>query len=152
MLKLIYEIHRSSTPGVYEKSRSSTTNVLCAWTVNDVQHLGQAKAGSPELLHCCLKDMGGKVAANGMLDQEVRSDFKEDVLEHMGSIDIEWRHTENWTVDCMCGAKDDDDERIHEAVPAKFVCTRYLESFDKKLNKDAQANEHAKKVMTSGAC
>lgn len=57
------------------------------------------------------------------------------------------RGIENWTVDCMCGAKDDDGERmlacdvcgvwqhtrcvgidVSDAIPVKFVCSRCINS------------------------
>ncbi|KAI8023758.1 PHD finger protein [Camellia lanceoleosa] len=75
------------------------------------------------------------------------------------------RGTENWTVDCRCGAKDDDGERMlacdtcgiwqhtrcaginyYDAIPAKFVCMRCLNSY-REASKDAQFDEAAKMGM-----
>ncbi|KAA8544539.1 hypothetical protein F0562_022551 [Nyssa sinensis] len=92
MLKLIdQEIHRSFKAATCEKSKPRTTNVLCAWTRNDIERVEQAmvkvllaaandaswvprralkgalcKAASPELLDYCLKHLEGKIATNGL--------------------------------------------------------------------------------------
>ncbi|KAK6246699.1 zinc finger protein [Theobroma cacao] len=89
LLRLITESHRTSMPKTSKMSDSST-NVLCAWTRNDVESLQQAmikvlmaaapgsnwvarrglkgvmsKAASPELLDYCLKHLRGNLATNG---------------------------------------------------------------------------------------
>uniref|UniRef100_A0A5B7BDD2 PHD-type domain-containing protein n=1 Tax=Davidia involucrata TaxID=16924 RepID=A0A5B7BDD2_DAVIN len=93
MVKLIHEIHWSFKAATCEKSKPrTTTNVLCAWTRNDVESVQQAmikvllaaangagwvsrralkgalcKAASPELLDYCLKHLEGKMASNDMV-------------------------------------------------------------------------------------
>ncbi|XP_022718188.1 PHD finger protein At1g33420 isoform X2 [Durio zibethinus] len=91
LLKLITESHKTSMPKTSKMSESST-NVLCAWTRNDVESLQKAmikvlmaaavgfnwvtrralkgvmcKAASSELLDYCLKHLRGKLTANGMV-------------------------------------------------------------------------------------
>ncbi|XP_061359413.1 PHD finger protein At1g33420-like [Gastrolobium bilobum] len=69
------------------------------------------------------------------------------------------RGTEAWKVDCTCGAKDDDGERMLEcetcgvwqhtrcagidnsdAMPSKFVCTRCVKSYREETNKPCKLN------------
>ncbi|EEF42555.1 PHD finger protein At1g33420 [Ricinus communis] len=95
MLRLIHQTNESLLPkATLKKIRSSTSNVLCAWTRNDVECVQQAmirvlvaasgennwvsrhalkgvmcKRASPELLDYCLKYLGGKLAANSMVVQ-----------------------------------------------------------------------------------
>ncbi|XP_050234524.1 PHD finger protein At1g33420-like [Mercurialis annua] len=95
MLTLIHKGNDSSFHKETGKNtRSSTKNILCAWTRNDVECVQQAmlkvlvtasgdnkwvsrhtlkgvmcKKASPELLDYCLKHMGGKLAANSMVVQ-----------------------------------------------------------------------------------
>ncbi|XVF29809.1 hypothetical protein REPUB_Repub16aG0003100 [Reevesia pubescens] len=89
LLRLITESHKASMSKT-SKTLESSTNVLCAWTRNDVESLHQAmikvlmaaaagsnwvtrralkgvmcKAASPELLDYCLKHLRGKLVANG---------------------------------------------------------------------------------------
>ncbi|XWS24679.1 hypothetical protein CRYUN_Cryun27aG0003200 [Craigia yunnanensis] len=89
LLRLITESHKTSMPKT-SKMLESSTNVLCAWTRNDVESLQQAmikvlmaasagsnrvtrralkgvmcKSASLELLDYCLKHLRGKLAANG---------------------------------------------------------------------------------------
>lgn len=89
LLRLVTESHKTSMPKT-SKMPESSTNVLCAWSRNDVESLQQAiirvlmaaaassnwvtrralkgvmcKAASPELLDYCLKHLRGKLAANG---------------------------------------------------------------------------------------
>ncbi|XP_065878712.1 PHD finger protein At1g33420-like isoform X2 [Euphorbia lathyris] len=93
LLRLIQESHDPSVLKAMPKNLS-TSNVLCAWTQNDVESVQQAiiklletvseknhwvsrhdlkgvlhKRASPELLDYCLKYLGGKVAANSMVVQ-----------------------------------------------------------------------------------
>lgn len=106
LLRLITDSHKASLPKASKMSKSST-NVLCAWTRNDVEKLQQGmikvlmaaapgpnwvsrralkgvmcKAGSPELLDYCLKHLRGKLAPNGKV-VEARS--------NLNSSDIEFR-------------------------------------------------------------
>ncbi|KAH1105629.1 hypothetical protein J1N35_009397 [Gossypium stocksii] len=106
LLRLITDSHKASMPKASKMSKSST-NILCAWTRNDVEKLQQGmikvlmaaasgpnwvtrralkgvmcKAGSPELLDYCLKHLRGKLAPNGKV-VEARS--------NLNSSDIEFR-------------------------------------------------------------
>ncbi|THG02271.1 hypothetical protein TEA_012242 [Camellia sinensis var. sinensis] len=229
ILKLIHESHRSTTTKNETRKKpkytTTTTNFLCAWTMNDVESVEQAmikvllaaaaasdtpswvsrralkgalcKVTSPELLNYCLKHLAGKMAPNGMVVNsrynptssavEFRLDYGplDDsmtlklLVGSMGSIRVRGkclgthglsrfrmeRGTENWTVDCRCGAKDDDGERMlacdtcgiwqhtrcagidyYDAIPAKFVCMRCLNSY-REASKDAQFDEAAKICM-----
>lgn len=75
------------------------------------------------------------------------------------------RGTENWTVDCMCGAKDDDGERMlacdtcgvwlhtrcagvdrFDVIPAKFVCARCLNAHHEASNSVTPIGEEAGRV------
>ncbi|GLT74641.1 hypothetical protein SLA2020_464280 [Shorea laevis] len=91
LLRLINESHKKLITKASKKSNPSPSNVLCAWTRDDVEHVQQAmikvlmaanqsswvtrrtlkgvmcKTASLELLDYCLKHLGGKLAANGMV-------------------------------------------------------------------------------------
>ncbi|KAL6268900.1 hypothetical protein ACE6H2_025811 [Prunus campanulata] len=102
-------IHRSRKPTSCKKPQHQTSNALCAWTANDVEHVQQAmiklllaavgvgedswvskralraalyKSSSLELLDYSLKHLGGKLAANGMVVKARCSP---------ASIDVEYR-------------------------------------------------------------
>ncbi|PRQ22369.1 putative chromatin regulator PHD family [Rosa chinensis] len=88
MLSLIPKSH---APTASKKPKHDTSNVLCVWTANDVQHVQQAmikllsavrepnwvskralrgalyKTFSPELLDYSLKHLGGQLVANNMV-------------------------------------------------------------------------------------
>ncbi|KAM5550172.1 PHD finger protein [Rosa sericea] len=88
MLSLIPKSH---SPTASKKPKHDTSNVLCVWTANDVQHVQQAmikllsavrepnwvskralrgalyKTFSPELLDYSLKHLGGQLVANNMV-------------------------------------------------------------------------------------
>ncbi|KAK9292110.1 hypothetical protein L1049_020068 [Liquidambar formosana] len=90
---LIHDAHKSSlrVDDSTKKHRSCASVVLCAWTRNDIERVEEAmfrvlravsgsnwvswralrgavcKVGPPELLDYCLKELGGKVAADGMV-------------------------------------------------------------------------------------
>lgn len=93
LLNLIHGSNRAIPSKVAPKAlESSTSNILCAWTRDDVEHVQQTmiklliaasskanwvtryalkgamcKTACPELLDYCLKHLGGKLAANGMV-------------------------------------------------------------------------------------
>ncbi|KDP37798.1 hypothetical protein JCGZ_06700 [Jatropha curcas] len=95
LLKLIHESNDLLLAKATEKNLGSyASNALCAWTRNDVECVQQTmikvveaasgvnnwvsrhalkgvmyKRASPELLDYCLKHLGGKLAANGMVVQ-----------------------------------------------------------------------------------
>ncbi|XP_059631055.1 PHD finger protein At1g33420 [Cornus florida] len=79
------------------------------------------------------------------------------------------RGTENWTVDCMCGARDDDGERMlacdtcgvwqhtrcagidnYDEIPANFICMRCLNSNVSK--KVVQFSEESSGLLSSRSC
>ncbi|KAI4351920.1 hypothetical protein L6164_006219 [Bauhinia variegata] len=81
------------------------------------------------------------------------------------------RGTERWTVDCNCGAKDDDGERmlacdlcgvwrhtrcsdIHDAdpVPARFVCPRCQNSDSKPKPNSHCKDETVTNISSTGSC
>lgn len=79
------------------------------------------------------------------------------------------RGTENWIVDCACGAKDDDGEKMlacdecetwqhtrcagiddQDEIPAKFVCTRCIDpDTEQESNQDDQFSDDVDKFMPS---
>ncbi|KAF5457037.1 hypothetical protein F2P56_021175 [Juglans regia] len=92
LLSLIHKVRKQLKPSTSEKPEFSTSNVLVAWTSNDVVRVQEAiikvllaaageanwvtsralkgamcKSASPGLLDYCLKHLGGKLAANGMV-------------------------------------------------------------------------------------
>ncbi|GAV72006.1 PHD domain-containing protein [Cephalotus follicularis] len=108
MLRLIHETHRFTTTSKRRKTEYGTSNILCAWTRNDVEHVQQAmikvlaasacwvtrralkgvmcKAAYPELLDYCMKHFGGKMAANGMVVHARYNTNSSDIefrLEHL---------------------------------------------------------------------
>ncbi|KAB8933552.1 hypothetical protein FH972_026839 [Carpinus fangiana] len=82
------------------------------------------------------------------------------------------RGMENWTVDCTCGAKDDDGERMlacdtcgvwqhtrcagidnSRAIPAKFVCMRCIKSYCKESRRiDVSISETNRGLSPSTFC
>ncbi|KAF8412025.1 hypothetical protein HHK36_004585 [Tetracentron sinense] len=87
LMRLIHDTHKSPN-ATCKKSESCSSRVLCAWTKDDVQRVEQTmikvliavganwvtwralrgatcKVASTELLDYCLKDLGGKLAADG---------------------------------------------------------------------------------------
>lgn len=92
LLSLIHKARKAAAPSTSEKPEFSTSDTLISWTRNDVECVEQAmikvllavaseaswvtrralkgavcKSASPELLDYCLKHLGGKIAANGMV-------------------------------------------------------------------------------------
>lgn len=93
LLSLLHDSHKSTMrdKDALKKCRSSALGVLCAWTVNDIEKVEQAmfrvlqavtgsnwvswralrgavcKVAPSELLDYCLKDLGGKMTADGMV-------------------------------------------------------------------------------------
>ncbi|KAJ1417001.1 Zinc finger, PHD-type [Sesbania bispinosa] len=78
------------------------------------------------------------------------------------------RGTETWKVDCICGAKDDDGERMlacdtcgvwlhtrcagiknSDAIPSKFVCMRCVNSYRREAKKLQDSNGEAYKSNTT---
>lgn len=78
------------------------------------------------------------------------------------------RGTETWKVDCQCGAKDDDGERMlacdtcgvwqhtrcagidnSDAIPSKFMCFRCLNSYRKESEKPPESDDEANMACKS---
>ncbi|KAK7856035.1 phd finger protein [Quercus suber] len=76
------------------------------------------------------------------------------------------RGMESWTVDCTCGAKDDDGERMlacdtcgvwqhsrcagiesFEEIPKKFICMRCFKLYSKESEKDSDSNLETKDAL-----
>jgi len=109
LMRLIHDAHKWSSmlmlKPACKKPGSCTSSVLCAWTVDDIERVEQAmikvlravggsrwvtwralrgtisKAASPELLDYCLKDLGGKIASDGMV-VHTRCNPKTDTIEY----------------------------------------------------------------------
>ncbi|KAM7508145.1 hypothetical protein LguiA_018598 [Lonicera macranthoides] len=91
MLSFIQKTHKSYNPGRCENSKFGISSVSCNWSAKDIESVQQAlikvlqvacnanwvskralkgslgKTAPPDLLELCLKNLGGMVAANGMV-------------------------------------------------------------------------------------